>query len=104
MQQRQRELALSDLGRLILPYLWPPGSPGLRLRVGLALAALVAAKLVNIGVPFFLKAVINAVSQPSLAAIPLAALLAYGSARLGASAFPGVGGAPFPRGGQGSAP
>jgi ABC-type transport system involved in Fe-S cluster assembly fused permease/ATPase subunit len=59
----------------------------LRLRVGLALAALVAAKLVNIGVPFFLKAVVNAVSQPSLAAIPLAALLAYGSARLGASAF-----------------
>ncbi len=87
MQQRQRELGLSDLGRLILPYLWPPGSPGLRLRVGLALAALVAAKLVNIGVPFFLKAVVNAVSQPSLAAIPLAALLAYGSARLGASAF-----------------
>ena len=79
--------AFADLGRLILPYLWPPGSPGLRLRVGLALAALVAAKLVNIGVPFFLKAVVDAVSQPSLAAIPLAALLAYGSARLGASAF-----------------
>ena len=67
-----------------LPYLWPRNSLELRVRTLIALALLIAAKLVNIIVPFFLKAVIDQVSPPSLAAVPLAALVAYGAARLGA--------------------
>ena len=34
--------------RSLLPYLWPSGAPSLRLRVLLALAALVAAKRVGL--------------------------------------------------------
>lgn len=83
----QPPLGFAGLARLVLPHLWPSDSPRLKLGIGIAFACLVAAKLVNIAVPFLLKAVVNAVSQPSLAAIPLAALIAYGAARLGAAAF-----------------
>ncbi len=84
---QQRKFGLVDLGRLFLPYLWPAESGRLRLYVVLAASSLAAGKLVNISVPFFLKAIVDQVSRPGLAAIPLAALLAYGAARLGASAF-----------------
>ncbi|MGD9509751.1 MAG: ABC transporter transmembrane domain-containing protein, partial [Geminicoccaceae bacterium] len=71
----------------MLPYLWPRDSLELRVRVLIALALLIAAKLVNILVPFFLKDVVDQVTSPGLLAIPLAALIAYGAARLGAAAF-----------------
>ena len=83
----QRELSLGDLIRLVWPYLWPRESGGFRLRVLVAMGFLIAGKLVNISIPFFLKTVVDRVSTPSLAAVPLAALVAYGAARLGASAF-----------------
>jgi ATP-binding cassette subfamily B protein len=82
-----RELGLKDLAKLVWPYLWPKDEAGLRTRVAIAFAFLVAAKLVNIAVPFFLKAVVDQVSRPGLLAVPVAALVAYGAARLGASAF-----------------
>jgi ABC-type transport system involved in Fe-S cluster assembly fused permease/ATPase subunit len=75
------------LFRLILPHLWPADSAALRRRVVIGLAALVLAKLVNIAVPFFLKDVVDRLAAAQLAAVPLAALLAYGSARLGAAFF-----------------
>src|SRR5215217_607919 len=68
-----RELGWKDLARLVGPFLWPRDSLELRVRVLVALAFLVCAKLVNISIPFFLKAVIDEVSRPGLAAIPLAA-------------------------------
>lgn len=83
----RQELGLRDLWKLVWPYLWPRDEPGLRLRVLVALGFLIVAKLVNIAVPFFLKAVVDQVSRPGLAAIPIAALVAYGAARLGAAAF-----------------
>jgi ABC-type transport system involved in Fe-S cluster assembly fused permease/ATPase subunit len=95
-----RELGWQDLARLIGPYLWPRDSLGMRVRVVLALACLVAAKLVNISVPFFLKAVVDQVSRPGLLAIPLAALLAYGAARLGSSMFSELRDAVFAKVGQ----
>jgi ATP-binding cassette, subfamily B, heavy metal transporter len=82
-----RELGWRDLAKLVWPYLWPRDSLELRARVLVALAFLIAAKLVNISIPFFLKAVVDRVSQPNLLAIPLAALLAYGAARLGTAVF-----------------
>jgi ATP-binding cassette, subfamily B, heavy metal transporter len=87
MRQANGELGLVGLGRIVLPYLWPSDSRALRARVLLALACLTAGKLVNIAVPFLLKDVVDKVSAPGLAAVPLAALVAYGAARLGASAF-----------------
>ena len=83
----QREVGWRELLRLVGPHLWPRNSLELRTRVVIAAALLVAAKLVNILVPFFLKDVVDQVSSPSLALVPLAALIAYGAARLGAAVF-----------------
>ncbi len=75
--------------RRLLPYLWPQGRPGLRFRVVLAIALLVAAKLTNITVPLFLREAVDAISPEDVAliALPLGLLLAYGAARVGAIGF-----------------
>ena len=44
---------------VILPFLWPRESAGLRVRVVIALALLVVAKIITVQVPFFLKAVVD---------------------------------------------
>ena len=74
---------------VIVPFLWPRESAGLRARVVIALALLIAAKIITVQVPFFFKAVVDGLSEPegALLALPLAALLAYGLARLCASGF-----------------
>jgi ATP-binding cassette, subfamily B, heavy metal transporter len=74
---------------LILPFLWPRDSTELRVRVVVAFALLVVAKLITVQVPFFFKAVVDRLSEPdgALLALPLAALLAYGLARLSAAGF-----------------
>jgi ATP-binding cassette subfamily B protein len=74
---------------VILPFLWPRESAGLRARVVVALVFLLAAKIITVQVPFFFKAVVDRLSAPDGAALvlPLAALLAYGLARLCAAGF-----------------
>jgi ATP-binding cassette, subfamily B, heavy metal transporter len=74
---------------VILPFLWPRESAGLRVRVVVALILLITAKVITVQVPFFFKAVVDSLSEPESAALalPLAALLAYGLARLCASGF-----------------
>ncbi len=88
--------------RTLLPYLWPPGEPGLRLRVLLALTFLAAAKGVNVVVPLLYKRAIDALSPHSaaLAAVPVAVLLAYGLARVLASSFSELRDIAFARVGQ----
>ncbi len=81
------ERSWADLARFALPYVWPAGEAGLRLRVVLAFACLLAAKILTVYVPFFLKWTIDALSVAGLAAVPLALILGYGTARLLASAF-----------------
>ena len=76
-----------EVARLVLPHLWPAGERSLRQRVLVAVGFLLVAKLVNIAVPFFLKDVVDQLSMQGLAAVPVAALVAYGGARLGASLF-----------------
>ncbi len=75
--------------RFLLPHLWPRGRFDLRLRVGLALVALLGAKVANVYVPILLSAAVDSLSAPPdlLVAIPLALLLAYGAARVGALAL-----------------
>src|SRR5438876_1688020 len=80
--------ALKGLG----PYLWPRDSVELRARVVLALALLVAGKLVNITVPLFYKAAVDALSTPhgaaaGLIAVPIGVILAYGLARVLSQGF-----------------
>jgi ABC-type transport system involved in Fe-S cluster assembly fused permease/ATPase subunit len=74
---------------IILPFLWPRESAQLRLRVVVAFALLVLAKVITVQVPFFFKAVVDRLSGPedALLVLPLAALLAYGLARLAAAGF-----------------
>jgi ABC-type transport system involved in Fe-S cluster assembly fused permease/ATPase subunit len=74
---------------VILPFLWPKESLELRVRVVLAFTLLVAGKVITVQVPFFFKAVVDRLSEPegALLALPLAALLAYGLARLSSSCF-----------------
>src|SRR5690348_11021730 len=80
--------ALKGLG----PYLWPRNSLELRARVVLALLLLVAGKLVNITIPFIYKHAIDALSNPAAAqaaaiAVPIAAIFAYGAARVMSQGF-----------------
>lgn len=76
----------ATLGRL-LPYLWV-----YRVRVVLALACLIAAKVANVGVPLLLKEMVDALSlQPGDAraalVVPIGLLVAYGALRLSTSLF-----------------
>lgn len=73
----------------LLPYLWPKDRFDLKVRVAVALALLVAAKLTNIVVPLLLREAVDALSveNAALLAVPLALLLAYGAARVLALGF-----------------
>lgn len=71
--------------RRFLPYLWPEGQWGLRVRVVLAIACLVAAKVALVFVPIFYRDAIDAldVNQNSAAlTLPIGIILAYGAARV----------------------
>ena len=83
--------------RTMLPYLWPQGLPGLRLRVVLAMILLLISKLIIVYVPFLYKAAVESLSggvagegadiatrvarHIDLLAVPLALIVAYGVAR-----------------------
>jgi ABC-type transport system involved in Fe-S cluster assembly fused permease/ATPase subunit len=73
----------------LLPHLWPKDAPELRVRVVLAFIFLLLAKLVNVAIPFFYKAIVDGLSpaEGGLIVLPLAALIGYGGARFGATAF-----------------
>ena len=72
----------------LLPYLWPAGENELKLRVVLASASLVVAKLANVYVPIVFKRMVDALGHPgTLVALPLGLLAAYGLARIMSQAF-----------------
>jgi len=67
----------------LLPYLRPYLG-----RVMLALGLILAAKLLNLLVPVALKQIVDGLNvEPNLLVLPVALLLAYGSARVGVTAF-----------------
>ncbi|MDB5317317.1 MAG: transporter ATP-binding protein/permease, partial [Rhodospirillales bacterium] len=81
-------------GRTLLslaPYLWPKGETGLRVRVVIALAALVAGKIANVIVPVAYGRAVDALSPTggvaAIAAIPVAMILAYGILRTMSAGF-----------------
>ncbi|HLY56334.1 MAG TPA: ABC transporter ATP-binding protein/permease [Stellaceae bacterium] len=72
----------------LVPYLWPKGEPAIRLRVVVAVVLIVAAKVLNAGVPFSLKLIVDALARhlPGPAAAPVALIALYGVVRLAAFA------------------
>ena len=75
--------------RSLLPYLWPIGAPSLRLRVVLAMALLVAARVASVFIPVFYARAVDALSpvDAGLIVIPIVLILAYGAARILSLAF-----------------
>lgn len=78
-----RSASLASIIRRLWPEVWR-----YRVRVGVALVFLVAAKLANIGVPLVLKRLVDSLDiAPKPLLVPLLLLVAYGALRLSASLF-----------------
>ena len=75
--------------RTLLPYLWPPGEAGIRVRVVMAMVLLTLAKITNVVVPIFYKHAVDVLSTNTAAvlAVPVALLVGYGLARILAQTF-----------------
>jgi ATP-binding cassette, subfamily B, heavy metal transporter len=77
--------------RELAPYIWPEGRPDLRMRVVLALGALIVAKAVTLLVPIAYKAIVDLLTGEAsgaeitalgLAATPIFLIVAYGIGRV----------------------
>jgi ATP-binding cassette subfamily B protein len=74
--------------RSLLPYLWPKGEPGARVRVVLAFAFLVAGKLASVYLPVVYSRAVDALApKTGQAILPVALIVAYGLLRVGAAGF-----------------
>ncbi|WP_291295094.1 ABC transporter ATP-binding protein/permease [Elioraea sp.] len=77
--------------RSLLPYVWPAGEPGLRIRVVIALVSLILAKVATVYVPVILSQTVDALTpadgRGAIVAVPLALVVGYGLLRLAASLF-----------------
>jgi ATP-binding cassette, subfamily B, heavy metal transporter len=74
--------------RSLAPYLWPREAAGLRVRVVLAVAFMVAGRLVSITVPFLYKHAVDALTPRKAAiAVPVVLIVGYGLARVMAQGF-----------------
>jgi len=67
--------------RKVAPYLWPSDKPSVKVRVVLALLALILARVVSVSTPFYYKAAVDALAPVADAAEP-AVLLAMGAVGL----------------------
>jgi ATP-binding cassette subfamily B protein len=68
---------------MLLPYLWE-----FRVRVAIALAFLITAKLANVGVPLVMKQVVDSLDpRTAMLVLPLALLAAYGILRFSTTLF-----------------
>jgi len=90
----------------VVPYLWPRDQAWVKRRVVFALIALVLARLVSVATPFFYKAAVDSLAGEQrgegwlLAYGAVGLTVAYGLARLGATAFSELRDAIFVRVGQ----
>src|SRR5215831_19885759 len=101
---RARQGRLTDELRALkslAPYLWPRDSFELRARVVLALAFLLAGKLVNIYVPLLYKHAVDALApSDTTVVVPAALIIAYGFARVLSQGFNELRNAVFAKVGQ----
>jgi ABC-type transport system involved in Fe-S cluster assembly fused permease/ATPase subunit len=73
--------------KLLLPYLWPKKRKDLKTRVVFAIIALVLAKIASLGTPLVLGRAVNSLTELSsginlFMLVPVALIVAYGSARV----------------------
>ncbi|TKA27041.1 Iron-sulfur clusters transporter atm1, mitochondrial [Salinomyces thailandicus] len=74
-------------------YLWPKDDLGTRFRVGLSVALLVGAKVLNVQVPFYFKSIVDSMNIDfatlggTAASVAGTAIFAYGATRIGATIF-----------------
>ena len=74
----------------LLPYLWPVGNPGARIRVVVALVFMVLSKVATVYVPVIYGRIVDSLAPKDAAAIfvvPVALILAYGALRVGSAGF-----------------
>ena len=75
----------------LLPYLWPVGNPGARIRVVVALVFMVLSKVATVYVPVIYGRIIDALAPKDAAAaafvVPVALIVAYGAIRIGSAGF-----------------
>ncbi|MGE0004144.1 MAG: ABC transporter ATP-binding protein/permease [Parvibaculaceae bacterium] len=88
----------------ITPLLWPQGRRDLKIRVVIAIAALVLAKVVTVLTPFAYKYAVDALTLrngvPALVAVPVFMILSYGVGRVMMVAFAQLRDAVFAKVGQ----
>lgn len=88
----------------IMPLLWPEGRTDLKVRVVIAVAALVLAKVVTVLTPFAYKYAVDALTLkagvPALAVVPIFMIIAYGVGRVMMVAFAQLRDAIFAKVGQ----
>ncbi len=91
--ERARPLGAWATLRRLFGYLWPKDQPGKRIRVALAMASLILAKIITVLVPFAYKYAVDALSGlPNatawqFAAVPVFLVIAYGVGRVLMVAF-----------------
>ncbi|MEM8578627.1 MAG: ABC transporter ATP-binding protein/permease [Pseudomonadota bacterium] len=81
--------------RKVVPYLWPEGEIGIKVRVVFVVIMLIMAKLVTVGTPFLYAAAVDALAGEEGTASPgwllafgaVGLTVAYGGARLGRTLF-----------------
>lgn len=89
-----------------LPYLWPQNNPGLRIRIAVAMALVLAAKAVTLALPIAYKGAVDAMSASGAGptdaslAVALALVVAYALGRFTAVAFDNLRNIAFERVGQ----
>jgi ATP-binding cassette, subfamily B, heavy metal transporter len=74
----------------LLPYMWPAGNPGARVRVVVALVFMVLSKVATVYVPVVYGRIVDSLAPKDAAAVfvvPAALILAYGAIRVGSAGF-----------------
>ncbi|HME22327.1 MAG TPA: ABC transporter ATP-binding protein/permease [Acetobacteraceae bacterium] len=76
--------------RSLVPYLWPHGDPGAKVRVVLAMGLLLLAKFATVYVPVIYGRIVDALApkdNTALLAIPLGLVIGYGLVRMSSAVF-----------------
>ncbi len=75
----------------LLPYLWPVGNPGARVRVVIALVFMLLSKVATVYVPVIYGRIVDHLAPKDAAAtafvVPVALIVAYGAIRIGSAGF-----------------
>ena len=85
-----------------LPYLWPQGNPGLRIRIVLASLLVLGSIALSMALPYFLKWAVDAmeIRGPAPMQLALVFVIAYAAGRFGGVAFDNLRNIAFERVGQ----